>query len=142
MSEFFAQVQATILAVLVSVSSIGAPMPTPIPTPTADPTLETIQSNGEYTYMGQKLTYTLSFPKNGGPVTGKVEGFCKGGLTGNYEGPKSGKTTVSGEVVCLGFQHGAVNFEGDVDIQSKKIRGNAKVKSEVYNGTYPVELSL
>lgn len=146
MFDFIAQVQKTVLAVFVSMSSvgIGAMPPEAIPStqPSPTPSVEMISTSGEYTYYGQKLTYTLEFPKNGGPVVGKVEGLCKGQLSGNYEGPQSSKATASGEAVCLGFQRGTVNFEGNVNAENRKISGNATVKSEVYNGTYPVEFSF
>jgi hypothetical protein len=53
--------------------------------------VETYTSTGEYSFLGQHVSYTISFPKNGGPVTGSFSGSCKGKINGHYAGGNGGE---------------------------------------------------
>jgi hypothetical protein len=88
--------------------SASSPSPSPksssVPTPKATssassfPSLspKTINADGKYSYMGQDITYALTFKNTGGPVTGTVGGACKGTIEGTFDGKDEG--IVSGTV--------------------------------------------
>ena len=78
-------------------SPSSKPSPTQTPAQTSTTIVsKTINASGKYGYMGQDITYELTFKNTGGSVTGTVGGACSGKVDGNYEGRDNGN--VSGTV--------------------------------------------
>lgn len=90
--HFFAPIQGLILS-LVAALAIGnhnAPIVSNIDkniasaSASSSQTEDTFTRDGSYTSNGQTLKYTVTFPKNGGPISGKFSGVCSGPITGTY----------------------------------------------------------
>lgn len=89
---------------------------------TADATKATVTATGSFSVKSYGVTLALTFPLEGGAVTGKVTGDCSATVTGNYEGEETG--VISGKVFgsCDPFfvpVPGKATFSGTVDQQSK-----------------------
>lgn len=54
----------------------------------------TISSNGKTIHL------TMTYPRNGGGVTGTMSGDCTGNISGNYEGPSTGKLSGTAKANC------------------------------------------
>ncbi len=107
--DLFNSLQNLTLAITATISGLlmaGSVQTTTIasPSPTITPNPNIITKTGEYNYGGQNLKYTLSIPRNGGAITGNIEGACKGPVTGNFEGSEGGEIAGKANVVCsFGF---------------------------------------
>lgn len=71
---------------------------TPLPSPTS---LNSVTKSGEYNYAGKSINYTLYFPKNGGEITGSIDGSCSGPITGTYDGKDGGDITGTLNATCF-----------------------------------------
>ncbi len=115
---------ATASSTLIVVSSLFSPSQQLLSQPVT-PSAQIVNSyavSGEYTYLGQKITYTVFFPQKGGSITGKVDGICQGDVGGDY---KRSESAISGVILgnCkLGFfsQDAKIIFSGSVNEGEKK----------------------
>ncbi|MDD2823171.1 MAG: hypothetical protein PHQ59_03745 [Candidatus Daviesbacteria bacterium] len=107
--------------------------------PTATPALNSIiTASGGYSYAGQNLTYSFTFPRNGGDVTGYVTGICTGSVNGKYYGGEGGN--VSGQIpaTCsVGFmkQSTLINYTGKVYLNEKRVDINWTGNIPFYSGS-------
>lgn len=67
-----------------------SPSPAVVPSNSKSVSPKMIDASGKYNYMGQDITYTLSFKDNGGQVSGSVGGVCTGDIDGVYDGNDGG----------------------------------------------------
>lgn len=74
--------------------------PTPTPSPTAQIQKNLVVREGEYTYSGYSLKYSLSVPKNGGDINGNFSGVCEGPIIGYFAGGEGGDIKGSAQVDC------------------------------------------
>lgn len=107
----------------------------PSATPTSQPTSQpqsinapksstTITATGGYSYAGQNLSYTFTFPRDGGDVTGNVGGVCSGPVHGKYDGGDGGNVSGQIPVTCqIGFikQNYQLNYNGKVYLKDKRV---------------------
>lgn len=124
-------------ATTVAYPSLSAsPAPSSTTNNTSAPT-DIITTTGSFSYLGQGVNYTLSFPKNGGDVTGSFDGLCNGSANGNYTGGDGGHVegNVSGECVVLGFikQPVDVKYWGNIWLKQGKINLEWEGKTGIYN---------
>lgn len=105
--NFLESLQNIIISSAVFVSSLipiqaGKVIPYPMPTPVGIDNMKTdlVTRSGEYSYQGYTLKYSVTFPKNGGKVSGSLDGICKGDITGEYEGGEGGKATGQAKATC------------------------------------------
>lgn len=54
----------------------------------------TISSNGKTIHL------TMTYPRNGGAVTGTISGDCTGNISGSYEGPSTGELNGTAKANC------------------------------------------
>lgn len=105
--------------------SINSPQSTTNTSPTVAPGQNSmITASGGYSYAGQNLTYTFTFPRDGGDVTGNVEGACSGPVHGKYDGGDGGNVSGQIPVTCnLGFikQNYLLNYTGKVYLKDKRV---------------------
>lgn len=83
-----------------------------------------ITASGGYSYAGQNLSYTFTFPRDGGDVTGNVEGFCSGPVHGKYDGGDGGNVSGQIPVTCqMGFikQNYQLDYNGKVYLKGKRV---------------------
>lgn len=69
---------------------------TPILTPTPQASVDNsktepvaedmIRAEDTFDYMNQRATFYIDIPKNGGKISGKITGLCKGTVTGDFNG--------------------------------------------------------
>lgn len=129
--DLFIQGVKHFVAVILGASSIVFPannlpadLPSPAPiagqvinSPGPSSNAEMITSSGSYSYAGQGVNYSFSFPKNGGYVLGSFNGLCKGGITGTFSpgnpGGISGKAKGDCKVLFVS-QPIDVDFSGNV----------------------------
>jgi len=111
-----AKVQATSSSIFATetfqeiLEDISSPSPSPSPTTPSNPELTIITAYGTETYEGQTSTYTISFPKEGGVLSGAVAGYCEGDIYGAYD---AATRQVSGTLVGTCQMHGyPVDAEG------------------------------
>lgn len=79
---------------------------------------------GTYSYLGQSIKYLFLVPKNGGGLSGSIEGACLATVGGDYEGGNGGKISgkVSGTCSFLLIKYqGSTDFKGYLYPDSKKI---------------------
>lgn len=98
-------------------STTTSPIVTPAPS-------SIITATGGYNYAGQNLTYTFTFPRDGGDVTGNVEGFCSGPVSGKYDGGDGGNVSGQIPVTCqMGFikQNYQLDYNGKVYLKDKRV---------------------
>lgn len=94
------------------------------PTTAAPAPNQTITATGGYNYAGQNLSYTFTFPRDGGDVTGNVEGFCSGPVHGRYDGGDGGNVSGQIPVTCqMGFikQNYQIDYNGKVYLKDKRV---------------------
>ena len=136
-STVYQKPQSTNSGIVSLEPSTGTPTPAPTNTassnstaqPTADLTPkplpdEQVTASGEYTYLGQSITYSFNFPKNGGTVSGSVGGVCNGPVTGKFEGGNGGK--ISGKIsgscgVGILSQNIQADYSGKAYLNTDKI---------------------
>lgn len=83
-----------------------------------------ITASGGYSYAGQNLSYTFTFPRDGGDVTGNVGGVCNGSVNGKYDGGDGGNVSGQIPVTCqVGFikQDYQLNYNGKVFLKDKRV---------------------
>lgn len=74
------------------------PQVTPTPKPVINKNI--VSRSGQYSYSGYTLKYTVNVPKDGGEVTGSLDGVCKGPITGKFEGGEGGSVEGSAKASC------------------------------------------
>ena len=135
--NFFAELKAFIIGVLVTVISASpsvapravTPLSSPETTPqaTVSPVANTEDAhniNGTYTYWGQSIDYHLQIPKNGGTVTGNISGACEAKLAAEYSGGEGSLISGTAEGKCKFLfvsYSGTIPFKGNFYPQQKKI---------------------
>ncbi len=74
------------------------------------------------------VTFTLTFPREGGTVTGSFSGDCDGNIKGTYAG-NGGSISGEGKGSCSFVFPASGNFSGSVNEASKTVNlsGNAKI---------------
>lgn len=91
---------------------------------TTQSTQTMMTKTGEMEMFGQKVRYTLSFPKEGGDITGKFDGSCEGVVTGVYSGEETNDINgkLSGNCL-LGIveQPLEVNYTGKANLGEGKL---------------------
>lgn len=113
-----------------SAKSSPTPSPSSKPSSSTSPTVtaKTIDASGKYSYMGQNISYDLSFKNTGGAVSGTVGGACSGKVDGNFDGNSEG------------IVYGTVKGSCGVGFISKKL--DATYKGVVYLNRGIVNITL
>lgn len=116
------QTPFTFLTNLIKPSVAPTSQPTsPITTAVPD---SIITATGGYSYAGQNLSYTFTFPRDGGDVTGNVGGICSGPVHGKYDGGEGGNVSGQIPVTCqIGFikQNYQLDYNGNVYLKDKRV---------------------
>lgn len=55
-----------------------------------------------FSYLGQTVDFWVSFPENGGDISGGFSGSCSGSINGKYEGGEGGMISGSAKGRCGG----------------------------------------
>lgn len=96
---------STTTAIVTAVSS-AVPMqqeeiinPTPEPTPVVAGQ-DIVTREGEYSYKGYALKYSINVPQKGGTISGSFSGVCEGPITGTFDGKEGGKVEGEAKAIC------------------------------------------
>lgn len=131
-------------------SPISSPNPTSssVVNPSQNPTSsDVITTSGEYSYLGQGVTYTVSFPKNGGDVHGSLGGMCHDSfINGKFEGGDGGKIQGTIFAWCgIAFlqQRVIANYTGNVYLKDGRIDVNweGNTQSSWGRGSYTLKFN-
>lgn len=120
---------------LTSVYSSPSPSPSPSqlsPAPTSNNESqpnnssfdEIIKIADEQSYYGNRIEYSIEFPRKGGYVKGYFKGTCNGDITGNYTGgdEDSINGSAAGECNILFLKPKVdVLYQGNVYLKDKKV---------------------
>lgn len=140
MFDFLKVVIASVASVFTLVSSpfVGNPVITPTPTPI--PTIAMVKAAGTYSYENYSVHVVMEFPKEGGAITGSIDGDCTGTIDGAYAGGENGNVTGKTQANC-GIAIFKINAEGDftgkVSLEQKKVNTDFQGKAAdfTHNGS-------
>lgn len=133
---------ATLLVFPANSPPPNLPSPAPITkqiiySPSPSPS-DIITTSGEYSYLGQGVTYTVSFPKNGGDVHGSLGGLCHDSfINGKFEGGDAGKIEGSLFAWCgIAFiqQRMTASYVGNVYLKDGRINVNWEGNTQFSSG--------
>lgn len=118
-----------------SVQNLVFPSQTPQkPTPTPKSTNpDEINATGDFEFSGQKIKYNFTIPKKGGPVSGSLEGVCKGTPTGIYDG----QTSIIGNFTAK-CGVGPLNVDAEIKYTGKVYLNEGKINI-IWESTSPRE---
>jgi len=77
--------------------------------------------SGEYDGENKSVTVTLTFPLEGGVVTGSFSGECDGNIKGKFAGGNGGAISGTGKGKCAWILPASGNFSGTVNTSSKTV---------------------
>lgn len=103
MSDFLTGLTIAIATFFTSLTNPqSSPSPSPLPSISPIPVSiqETIERTGGYASPLGSISYKLNIPKNGGVLSGEVEGVCNGPIKGYFEGGNDGKINGNSKVIC------------------------------------------
>lgn len=89
--------------------------------------IDIIIASGAFQFSDNKVLYSFKMPKNGGPITGNLQGVCQGAPEGNFEGGENGKlagvfkarcTTGPLNLINVDIE---INFTGTVNLKENNI---------------------
>jgi hypothetical protein len=103
-----------------------------------------VTATGSFSVKSYGVTLALTFPLEGGAVTGNVSGNCSGNVTGNYEGEETG--VISGKVFgsCDPFfvpVPGKATFSGNVNQQSSIVSISGSGSAAGFSGSGSMTLN-
>jgi hypothetical protein len=84
-----------------------------------------ITATGSYSYDKYSVDVSLTFPLEGGAVSGSFSGDCDGNITGNYAGGDGGAINGQGSGRCF-IPAISGSFSGTVNQSKKSVPINAK----------------
>lgn len=99
------------------------------PTPIPDPGM--LVARTRYSYNGYSVAVDLKIPKNGGKITGVIDGDCQGKIEGVYEGLVSGALRGKGKPTCTVLfmvLEPEVSFSGTISEKDKT--GDLEITAE------------
>lgn len=77
--------------------------------------------SGEYGGEARSVTVNMTFPLEGGAVTGNFSGDCDGTIKGNFAGGNGGAISGSGKGSCGFVLPASGSFSGSVNTSSKTV---------------------
>lgn len=77
--------------------------------------------SGEYGGEARSVTISLTFPLEGGAVTGSFSGDCDGNIKGTYAGGNGGAISGTGKGSCAFVFPASGKFSGTVNTASKTV---------------------
>lgn len=77
--------------------------------------------SGEYGGEQRSVTVTMTFPLEGGVVTGSFSGDCDGNIKGTYAGGNGGAISGTGKGSCAFVMPASGSFSGTVNQTSKTV---------------------
>ena len=97
-----------------------------------------VLATGSYAYKNYGISISMTFPLEGGVVSGSVEGDCSGSVSGNYSGGDNG--TISGTIFgsCSPFfvpVPAKGTFSGTVNQQQQTVPINATGSAAGFSGS-------
>jgi len=90
--------------------------------------------SGEYDGDTKSVTVTLTFPLEGGAVTGGFEGDCDGNIKGTFVGGNGGAISGTGKGKCAWILPASGSFSGRVDTSSKTVPIHGKGSVPGFSG--------
>jgi len=77
--------------------------------------------SGEYGGETRSVTVSMTFPLEGGGVTGTFSGDCDGTIKGNFAGGNGGAISGSGKGSCAFVMPASGSFSGSVNTSAKTV---------------------
>ncbi|EKD80203.1 MAG: hypothetical protein ACD_40C00179G0004 [uncultured bacterium] len=128
-----------------STSSLNATEGVQIPldsvsTPATTPKPILIKGMGSVTIEGASSNINLTFPKEGGAISGTVSGFCHGSISGTFE-KSSSKASGTLKGVCM-LISATGTFDGSINLDTKTGTGSLSGSGGQYtkNGIWKITL--
>ena len=141
-SKIIASVMATVSGITSSVlPSITPPQITPTPQSPIFIQENIISRSGEIFYAGQTIKYSINIPKNGGDITGSVNGICEDQIIGTFDGIEGGKIAGTASPNCgVAFIRKTFNvsYEGQLYLKQGRavLNWTGDIPSTSGKGTY------
>ncbi len=117
------------------------PTPTPVPGQTYTP----LTATGSFQKDKYGVSISLTFPKEGGSVTGSFSGDCNGTIRGAYDGETTGMIRGKAVGSCSPFSipvPASADFTGTVNMATKSIPITGTGSAMGFSGSGNVTLSF
>ena len=118
--------------------SVTSQLQSPTPTTTPKPIL--MKGFGSVTIEGASSNINMTFPKEGGAISGTVSGFCHGSISGTFE-KSSSKTSGTLKGTCM-LIPATGTFDGSISIDTKTGSGslNGSGGQHTKSGTWKITI--
>lgn len=118
--------------------SVASQLQSPTPTNTPKPIL--MKGVGSVTIEGASSNIDITFPKEGGAISGTVSGFCHGSITGTFD-KSSSKASGTLKGVCM-LISATGTFDGSINIDTKTGSGSLSGSGGQYskNGVWKITI--